>query len=208
MSAEKLIDGQAITPDHHNGPAIVVHTKQVKELVVSPRLICVLIASLFLSASHAVAQTLRIYHIDVEQADAALIVMPNGKSLLIDAGKNGHGKRVKKVMDEAGVTQIDAFVASHFHEDHFGGVDDLHNMGVQILESFDRGHALASASNKAQKTFRGYLETIGEDAHRLHPGNVIQLDPLVEIRCISANGVVVSDGSAIDGDHDENDLSA
>jgi hypothetical protein len=37
------------------------------------------------------AQTLRIYQIDVEQADAALVIMPNGRTLLIDSGKNGHG---------------------------------------------------------------------------------------------------------------------
>src|SRR5436190_23782472 len=85
------------------------------------------------------AQTLRIYHIDVEQADAALVVMPNGKTLLIDSGKNGHGSRIKAVMDLAGVTHIDAFVNSHYHEDHFGGIDDLVEMGVPVLETYDRG---------------------------------------------------------------------
>ena len=86
----------------------------------------------------ASAQTLRIYHIDVEQADAALVVMPNGKTLLIDSGKNGHGSRIKAVMDLAGVTQIDAFVNSHYHEDHFGGIDDLVDLGVPVLEAYDR----------------------------------------------------------------------
>ena len=82
-----------------------------------------LLGSLFLcAATPATAQTLRIFNIDVEQADAALIVMPNGKTLLIDSGKNGHGSRIRNVMQQAGVTQIDAFVASHYHEDHFGGI--------------------------------------------------------------------------------------
>jgi len=83
----------------------------------------------------AAAQTLRLYHIDVEQADAALVVMPNGKTLLIDSGKNGHGSRIKAVMDLAGVTHIDAFVNSHYHEDHFGGIDDLVDMGVPVSPS-------------------------------------------------------------------------
>jgi beta-lactamase superfamily II metal-dependent hydrolase len=157
--------------------------------------------------SVASAQTLRIYHIDVEQADSALIVMPNGKSLLIDAGKNKHGKRIKKVMDAAGVTQIDAFVNSHFHEDHFGGADDLHNMGVEILEVYDRGQELASAADKAQKTFREYRESVGEDAIRLKPGDRIELDPLVDIKCISASGFVINDPNPGAASHDENDLS-
>jgi hypothetical protein len=47
--------------------------------------------ALVVTARPVGAQTLRIYQIDVEQADAALVVMPNGKALLIDSGKNGTG---------------------------------------------------------------------------------------------------------------------
>jgi len=35
------------------------------------------------------------------------------------AARNGHGKRIKAVMDTAGVSQIDAFVATHYHEVSF-----------------------------------------------------------------------------------------
>ena len=35
--------------------------------------------------------------------------MLHGKTLLIDAGKNGHGPRIQAVMQQAGVSQIDAF---------------------------------------------------------------------------------------------------
>jgi len=38
-----------------------------------------------------------------------------------------------------GVTQIDAFLDSHYHEDHFGEIDDRKNLNVPILESYDRG---------------------------------------------------------------------
>ncbi len=46
------------------------------------------------------AQTLRIYHIDVEQGDSTLLVTPNGQTLLVDSGKNGHGTRIKQVTGE------------------------------------------------------------------------------------------------------------
>ena len=58
------------------------------------------------------AQTLRIFHIDVESADATLLVLPNGKTLLIDSGGNGKGPRLKRAMDDVGVSQIDVFVNS------------------------------------------------------------------------------------------------
>jgi beta-lactamase superfamily II metal-dependent hydrolase len=43
---------------------------------------------------------------------------------LVDSGKNGHGSRLLATMQQAGATQIDAFVATHYHEDHYDGVDD------------------------------------------------------------------------------------
>ena len=32
------------------------------------------------------AQSLRIYHIDVDQGDATLIISPSGRTLLVDSG--------------------------------------------------------------------------------------------------------------------------
>ena len=49
------------------------------------------------------AQSLRIYHLDVEQAEATLFVSPSGNTLLVDSGKNGHGDRLRAVMQAAGV---------------------------------------------------------------------------------------------------------
>ena len=80
---------------------------------------------LFFPYHLAGAQTLKIYHIDVEQADATLVISPSGKTLLIDSGKNGYGSRIKAVMKTAGLSRIDHFVCTHYHEDHYGGIDDL-----------------------------------------------------------------------------------
>ena len=55
-----------------------------------------LAAALLLAATPATAQ-LRIFHIDVENADATLFVAPGGETLLIDSGSNGHGARIKAV---------------------------------------------------------------------------------------------------------------
>ncbi len=70
------------------------------------------------------AQTLTIHHVDVEQADATLFIMPNGKTLLVDCGMNHAGKRVKKLLDEAGISKIDVFVLTHYHRDHYSGIDN------------------------------------------------------------------------------------
>jgi competence protein ComEC len=155
------------------------------------------------------AQTLRIFQIDVEQADAALLVLPNGKTLLIDSGKNGHGQRIRNVMKQAGVTQIDAFVNSHYHEDHFGGIDDLVDAGVPLLEAYDRGDkgpCCLPASKRNQATFKDYQRTVGEDAIALRAGDTINLDPLVTITVISSGGIVINETNPTPA-ADENDMS-
>ena len=61
----------------------------------------------------SIAQTLRIYHIDVDQGDATMFVSPSGRGLLVDSEKNENGDRLRSVMNTAGVSQIDYFVAIH-----------------------------------------------------------------------------------------------
>ena len=62
----------------------------LNRLILPPYLPALLLTGWFLvDASPLSAQTLRIYHSDVEQADAALVVMPNGRTPLIDAGRTG-----------------------------------------------------------------------------------------------------------------------
>ena len=43
-------------------------------------------------------------HIDVEQGDATLFISPSGRTMLIGSGRNGDGKRIKAVMQQAGFT--------------------------------------------------------------------------------------------------------
>ncbi len=154
------------------------------------------------------AQTLRIYHIDVEQGDATLVVTPSGKTLLVDSGKNGHGARIRAVMQQAGVVQIDAFVATHYHEDHYGGIDDVVNAGTTVVQAFDRGDKACClpASKKKEKTFKDYQTAVGNNAIHLQRGMRIDLDPAVTITCISSGGVVIGEAEHQAGE-EENDMS-
>ena len=82
-----------------------------------------------LQAQAGKQKPLDIYFIDVEGGQATLIVSPSGQSLLVDAGWPGlqgrDADRIAAAAKKAGVTQIDYFVASHYHTDHIGGVPQL-----------------------------------------------------------------------------------
>src|SRR5262245_52825773 len=96
-----------------------------------------------LSAAMVVAQStqakmLSIYVIDVEGGNAQLWVTPSGESVVIDTG-NGYspdnrGKsdvatrdadRIMAAVKDAGISQIDYLITTHFHGDHFGALIEL-----------------------------------------------------------------------------------
>lgn len=88
-------------------------------------------------------RTLDIYVVDVEGGNATLFVTPSGESLLIDAGNGGAAAardagRIFDAAKDAGLTQIDHHVTTHWHGDHFGGLADLAKL-IPIKAYYDHG---------------------------------------------------------------------
>ena len=50
-----------------------------------------------------------------------LVILPNGKTLLIDGGPRIGGENLINVIQEQNITKIDTIVATHAHTDHIGG---------------------------------------------------------------------------------------
>lgn len=82
---------------------------------------------------------LKVTLIDVEGGGATLLVTPEGKSVLLDAGwASGPGarpgdrpapdssaQRIASAAKRLGVSKIDYLVVTHYHADHVGGVADV-----------------------------------------------------------------------------------
>jgi len=86
---------------------------------------------------------LDIYFVDVMGGAATLIVTPERESVLIDSGWAGFEdrdpKRIVHVLkDVAGLDHLDYLVTTHWHADHFGGVEGLAKR-VRIDHFWDRG---------------------------------------------------------------------
>src|ERR1043165_8002853 len=113
---------------------------------ISMRAALAITSALLLSvASAAVAQqrtTLDIYVTDVEGGNGTLFVTPAGESVLIDTGNaNGAVRDAGRIMDaikDAGLTQIDHLILTHYHGDHFGGMEELSKQ-IPIREFIDHG---------------------------------------------------------------------
>ena len=93
------------------------------------------------SNTEAASNTMEVHFIDVWQGDAAIIVSPEGWTLLIDAGGNSYGDEVLAFMESQNITHIDYMLSSHYHADHIGGSDTvIYFMPVDYI--FDRGGTL------------------------------------------------------------------
>lgn len=75
---------------------------------------------------------LKVHYIDVGQGDSSFVELPNGETILIDAGIPSQGYVVTNYIKGLGYTDIDYVVATHPHNDHIGGLPT-------VLESFKVG---------------------------------------------------------------------
>src|SRR5437870_5240249 len=93
------------------------------------RILCSAAAILALALpAFAESRGLEIWFIDTEGGAATLIVTPAGESVLIDSGNPGKrdAERIHKLATErAKLTAIDHHIVTHWHTDHFGGVERL-----------------------------------------------------------------------------------
>jgi len=100
---------------------------------------------------------LTVYVLNVSQADSIFIITPANKTILIDAGskmKANSSSNVLAFLNRMNVTRIDYVVATHYHEDHIGGMDD-------ILARFETGRIYENGncgnlSSETAKRFHAY----------------------------------------------------
>ncbi|PYE51005.1 ComEC/Rec2 family competence protein [Deinococcus yavapaiensis] len=78
-----------------------------------------LVLAALLLVSTAEAQDLVIRFLDVGQGDAVLVITPDGKSMLYDAGRG----RAAELLRSFGVKQLDLAVMSQGDADHIGGFE-------------------------------------------------------------------------------------
>jgi competence protein ComEC len=140
----------------------------------------------------AEAQTLEIYSIDVEGGQATLFVTAAGESMLIDAGFPGarDANRIIAAARNAGIKQIDYFVNTHFHGDHFGSVPDL--MSTLPIRTFVDSGSLTETSERAVASFGTYAKERAKGRHIVaKPGDRVPIKGL-DVQVVISGGMPLS----------------
>ena len=140
-------------------------------------------------------KTLNIYVVDVEGGNATLFVAPSGGAVLIDTGNGGQAvardvDRIMAAVKDAGLTQIDHLVTTHWHGDHFGGLAELANR-LPIRHFVDHGANIQPAAAVDEFLNKVYPAVSAKSKRTVvKPGDTLPLQGL-DWRIVTAAGNVL-----------------
>lgn len=104
-----------------------------------------------------------VHFLDVGQGDSIFIELPNGKTMLVDAGENYHGQGIIDYVQTIGYHKLDYVVATHPHEDHIGSMP-------YIVRNFEIGSIYMPDVTANTATFESLLKAIKAKGLRVKNG--------------------------------------
>ncbi len=96
---------------------------------------------------------LQVHFFDVGQGDASLVITPDGKTVMIDAGPNSDQDRLLSYLEALKIKTIDYMIFTHPHEDHIGG-------GDAVIDQYSVGTVIMPDASSSSSTFEKLLLTI------------------------------------------------
>lgn len=109
-----------------------------------------------------------VHFLDVGQGDAIFVQLPDGGSLLVDAGPPEAGSKVVGYLKQLGVATIDIVVATHPHADHIGGM-------AGVIRNFPIGKFYSAPVVHTTATFESMLTALEKANLKVTPARAGQV---------------------------------
>jgi competence protein ComEC len=140
-----------------------------KNLLLVPAILLAVVIALFIklnaTESHlpqsSIDMPLTVHYVDVGQADCTLIQLPDGKTMLIDAGNNDDADLIVAYLKRQGIQKLDYVIGTHPHEDHIGSLD-------AVIDTFDIVDIYMPKASANTKTYRDVLTSIQKKGLSIH----------------------------------------
>lgn len=181
---------------------MVRHIKGIRKnkisFVLTLFVVCILAIAYFFSENHTNfntnttkdltdGNTMLVEFMDVGQGDSTLIILPDGKHILVDAANPNDGKEIAEHLSDKGITKIDYLIATHPHADHIGGM-------AYIIENFEIGQIfapkVATADVPTSKTYENFLKSVknkGLKITAVKGGNILFKGDNYKAECFAPN---------------------
>ncbi len=124
---------------------------------------------------------------DDKSGDSTLLISPDGKVMLLDAGHPDCGPEIVETLKALGIEKIDYLVASHPHIDHIGGIPE-------VVENFEIGAAYSSYVEYTTQTYHDYVNALKEkglEIEKLKTGDVIDFGEQVQVEILGPGEDIV-----------------
>lgn len=131
---------------------------------------------------------LRVYFIDVGQADSILLSI-NNHNMLIDSGNYNDRFKLTKYIKSLGIEKFDYVIGSHAHEDHIGSMS-------YIIKNFDIDHYIMPSTETKYNSYKYTIKALDKKNMKVEEpiiGSKIKLD---DVSC-----------NIIYSDNDEEDIN-
>lgn len=107
--------------------------------------------ALYVAVNVASPRPFAVTFLDVGEADASIVELPDNRVLVVDTGRTGY--EVRDALRYRGIRSIDALALTHAHKDHSGGVGLLLEE-FKVKELWDNGRLLYPAGAMEDITHR------------------------------------------------------
>jgi len=108
-------------------------------------------------------ENLKVHFLDVGQADAIVVELPNKQVMLIDAGEKQSGIKIVDYLKKLGYNYLDYVVATHPHADHIGGM-------AEVIVNFDVRNIYMPKVSTNTKTYENLFLTIKDRGLKINAG--------------------------------------